>query len=45
MPTLEEVMPSTAKLTKQAGYDILEPDKVREFIGFALREYSKACCQ
>lgn len=35
-------MPSTAKLSKQSGYDILEPDKVRKFISFALREYGKA---
>ena len=42
MPTLEELAPSTAKLTKQTGYDTLDPDEVLEFIRFALREYSKA---
>ena len=38
---LEELSPSTAKFSKQTGYDTLDPDKTRAYIAEALRIYSK----
>ena len=38
---LEELAPSTAKMSKQTGYDTLDPYETRAYIADALRIYSK----
>ena len=38
---LEELAPSTAKMSQQDGYDTLDPDETRAYIADALRIYSK----
>ena len=38
---LEELAPSTVKMSKQTGYDTLDPDEIRAYIADALRIYSK----
>ena len=38
---LEELAPTPAKLSKLTGYDTLDPDETRDFVGHALRIYRK----
>ena len=38
---LEELAPSTVKMSKQTGYDTLDPDETRAYIADSLRIYSK----